>query len=215
MRNVDEARERLERAETSLLTSLGAPLTEASLSRVLRHWQDRGFAIVSADRATVDRGGKRTINDNLRWRKRLKTAIRAAGYGFIPLDGRWIEDQDGKSIEVSELSFLVPSDGDIEKLRAAVLRWAKLDPKDPQDAVILSYPGGPVRFLAPDGTDAWPSASQFVPGKVADIYSRLRNKPGTFVFEGWWFHQAPDSFSEAAGRKASGELTPFVRWEVQ
>lgn len=218
---LDEAQRRVTEAEAQSLTIAldGAVLDEASLSRVYAHWKDRGFAIVSADR------GERSPAQNKRWRKKLKAAIRAAGFGFIPLDGFWFEeDPSGKRHKVAERSYLVPARElkeaaapplvrpvpAIAVLRKAALRWGRIDPRNPQESIILTNPGGPVEFLDPITGRPSFSLTRFAPGKVADIYSRLRKRPGTFVFEGWRFVAPPTTFGEAARRKHEGEIK-FLR----
>ena len=228
---LDEARRKVSEAEAASLSHAMAcaKLDEASLARVYGHWQDRGFAILSADRPlkTDDGDGKRTPASQVQWQKALKAKIRSDGYGFVPLDGAWLVKDasgdrptdkdgyvigdDGKRISEAELSFLIPSTGDIADLRARVLEWGRLDASDPQEAVVLVNPGGPVEFLSPvTGQQKWPSASRFSPGKVAELFSRLKKRPGTFVFEGWYFVPPPTGMAEANGRKVEGEAW-FVR----
>jgi len=185
-----------------------SPLTEAGLSRVYRHWDEHGFAIVSAQR------GERTDAENARHTAALKSRIRADGYGFIPLRGYWTETDanTGEKKRQEEISFLIPARRDggdpLGDLRRDALKWGK---RDEQESVILAEPGGPVRFLDPkDGRETF-KLTQFVPGKVADIYSTLRNKigkrsSGTFVFEGWAFSAPPTSFGEASRRQFDGEV---------
>ena len=232
MGRLDEARRRVVQAEgDALAATMGcARLTEASLSRVYGHWKDRGFAILSADRPLRkdlggQEGGKRTPASQGQWQKALKSKIRSDGYGFIPLDGAWLvksadpsdtrptdsegyvlDPETGKRVSEAELSFLIPSKGDLADLRSRVVEWGRLDRSDPQETVILVNPGGPVEFLNPvTGKAAYPPAARFSPGKVADLYSRLRKRPGTFVFEGWRFVPPPCNFAEANGRKVEGE----------
>ena len=73
----------------TLVQRTAAALTEASLSRVFSHWSDAGFAIVSAGR------GERTPEENAKWYKRLRSAVRRDGFGFIPLVGYWHETDTG------------------------------------------------------------------------------------------------------------------------
>ena len=198
--NLPEARRVVQSAQR------GIPLTEASLSRVYKHWLTRGFAIVSADR------GERTASENKHARKALKSAIRSAGYGFIPLNGFWFEtDADtGERRKVGELAFLVPDhQDDFAALRAHVVRWGKIDAGAPQEAVIFTHPGGPVEFLDPTNGRLQFALRKFVPGRVADIYSKLAKRgPGaTFVFEGWNFVAPPTSQVAAYRRRHEGEIT--------
>lgn len=223
MNQLDEARRRVVQAEADALAAAmdGRCLNEASLARIYSHWKGRGFAIVSADR------GERTDVQNKRWRQRLKDAIRADGYGFIPVDGFWYETdaETGERRKVSERSFLVParSLGEaaapaapprpataVEALRAAVTHWGKIDPNNPQEAVILVDPNGPVEFINPVTGSVSFKLSSFRAGRVSDIYSGLRKRPGTFVFEGWQFTAPPRSQAEAYRRRHEGEEAFYV-----
>jgi len=241
---LDEARRRVAQAEADYLTDtmLGAKLDEVSLQRVYSHWKDRGFAIVSADRGTAAVGGQRTAQENNHWRKVLKAAIRKAGYGFVPLVGYWhekVEKPDGskEKVRLKEYPFLIPAKSG-EDLTKLAIKLGRLDRNNPQETVLVVAAGGEGRFYntRQDGVyDDGPVGSvsfklpTFSPSKVADIYSRLRNKvgkahrgpgqmapspnptTGAFVFEGWRFAPPPQSFMEAARRKHDGE-EEFFRW---
>jgi len=90
-----------------LLERYGAKaLTEASLSRIVRHAKAAdGFAILSADRH------ERTPAENKEARKRLEQQVRSLGKGFIRVRGGYVEkadndDEEGKP--VYEESLFVP-----------------------------------------------------------------------------------------------------------
>jgi hypothetical protein len=196
-------------------------LMEASLGRVYQHWLRSGFGIVSADR------GDRSEGDNVEWRKKLKNAIREAGFGFVPLEGTWVETDSGTGEvrRVTEASYLVPSHGGAEALRLLLLDWGKLDPSNPQEAVTLVHPGGPVEFIDPSTNEVLQTLEEFHPDKVSEIYSRLTRRPGkpvvtrpprpertepskatTFTFESWQFVRPPGCWSEALARSRQGEI---------
>jgi len=181
--------------------SRGAPLTEASLSRLRQHWLDSGFAIVSVFR------GEKSHRENMAMHKRLKSAVRSDGYGFIPLTGYWFEThaETGEQSRQEEISLLVPAMGDVDELRRDALDWGRLS-SPPQESIILAEPGGPVRFLDPVTGKEQFKLSKFRPGAVGDIYSKLNKRPGTFMFEGWRWTKPPTSQVEATRRKHEGEV---------
>jgi len=176
-------------------------LTEVSLARLYKHWTDVGFVIVSANR------GERTWQENRQELKKLQRTIRSDGYGFILLTGHWKETdvRTGEKKIQQEPSLLVPSTGDLTHLRARGIVWAGLDPALPQESFIFAWPGGPVEFIDPVKRVVTFKLSKFKPGKVADIYSKLRKRPGSFVFEGWAFARPPSTFMEAQRRRNEGE----------
>ena len=68
-------------------------LPEASLARIYSHHRDREFAIVTAHRADMDPDQNR---ENM---ISLKGDVRAAGYGYIPLEGIGQERTDREEPE--------------------------------------------------------------------------------------------------------------------
>jgi len=190
-----------------------AMLGEASLARLYSHWGTLGFTIVSAFR------GEHGKPANMAAHARLKRAVRAAGYGFIPLVGYWIETNvtTGQRQRQEELSLLVPTrqsqdEGRLvefktptDVLRDHALAWGRIS-SPVQESIILVEPGGPVRFLDPATGQEQFKLSKFRPGRVGDIYSKLSGRSGTFVFEGWTWTASPRSMVEASRRKHDGEI---------
>jgi len=182
-----------------------APLTEASLSRLYSHWMDKGFAVVSAFRGEYDRA------KNMVAHGKLKQAVRAAGYGFIPLVGYWVEThaETGEEKKVEELSLLIPNkrtdESLLAELRKHALAWGRIS-KPVQESIIFVEPGGPVRFLDPKTGSEQFKLNTFRPGAVGDIYSRLTKRPGSFIFEKWTWASPPRSMVEAHRRRHEGEL---------
>jgi len=175
---------------------------------------DRGFAVVSAFRGEHDRA------KNLAATGKLKSAVRAAGYGFIPLVGYWVEThaETGEEKKQEELSLLIPArrtdenlserqtpQTELASLRKHALAWGRIS-KPVQEAIIFVEPGGPVRFLDPKNGAEQFKLNTFRPGAVGDIYSTLVKRPGTFIFEGWTWSAPPRSMVEAHRRRHEGEL---------
>ena len=83
--------------------TVGQPVFEASLSRVLRHAGNE-FVIISADRR------ENTPAENVAARVALKAGLRQLNYGFVPIDGVGQETNPEGVIEpVVEKAYLVPN----------------------------------------------------------------------------------------------------------
>jgi len=90
-------------------------IKEARLSRLYQYVEDRDkdFAIISASRSEY------SADDNAERFNQLKETVRELGYGYIELRGGYIETaEDGKTVEVTEDSLLIPK---IEKDEAIAL----------------------------------------------------------------------------------------------
>lgn len=204
----------MERSKLSLLESQqGVELTEASLARVYKHYQDHGFAVITSWRGDAD---KKTNIKNL---NTLKSEVRAAGYGFIPIVGVWHEE--GMPAPSEEPSLFIPASKnreqgkDIKKqLRRLVVSLGK---KYSQDAVVWS-PGGQVEIISTHQRTGkgvgYPlfQFNKFRPKAVGIAYSSFRN--GKFTFESkngadrfnFYFAKPPASAIEALLRKGRGEI---------
>jgi len=189
--------------ETFSIPLAGRRLDEASLSRVWRQWNDTGFAIVSSERhERTPQGNRAAFQD-------LKRKVRAAGYGFVPLVGVWAEEGQPPA---EEPALFIPATrpprhglgggDDVQDLRDLAIRWCgEFD----QEAVIFSWPGGPVELVDGQG-EIQMRFTEFHPNKVGIAYSRFRGAPGTFMFEGWHHAAPPKSWMEAVRRQGEGEL---------
>lgn len=80
-------------------------LTESSLSRIWQHVEDskRTFGVMSA----FVGGFKRPENEDRHFD--LKADVRGLGYGFIEMDGGYIETRGGKVMVTNELSLFIPN----------------------------------------------------------------------------------------------------------
>ncbi len=82
--------------------TVGTPVFEASLSRVLRHTGNE-FVIISADRR------ENTPAENVAARVALKAGLRQLSYGFVSIDGVGQETNPEGVVEpVVEKAYLVP-----------------------------------------------------------------------------------------------------------
>ena len=113
-------------------------LTETTLNRVLNHFQNQDIpvAIITTfrDDKTVEMGRE----DN----KVMARVFRSEGYGYVYVDGGWIETQkDGTKKPVTEDSIIVIGNkGDNGKLKGLVKKMIKIYEQDAamfKEAIIL------------------------------------------------------------------------------
>ena len=84
-------------------------LTESSLSRLLSHIQNRAFGIISACRS------ERSKKENDEKSQQLKNDIRSNGFGFINVNGSYVENSGTpEETVVKEKSFLVIGDKNVD-----------------------------------------------------------------------------------------------------
>lgn len=77
-------------------------INEASLSRVLSHTEGRNIGMITAHR------GENTAEENSAKNKELEGSIRKAGFGYIKVKGRYVENHGTPNARnVDEHSFLV------------------------------------------------------------------------------------------------------------
>ena len=103
-----------------------------SLSRVLKHYKDTGFALVTAWKDSA------SYSDNMKVMKVAEKLLRSAGFGFVKVRGVWVDESGKKS---TEISFFVPNEGEYD-LDKVCRRICLLNPAGPQDGYIISYGDG-------------------------------------------------------------------------
>jgi hypothetical protein len=152
-------------------------ISEASLSRVWQHVNsDRPIALLTAFR------NEYTRKENLARNRTLATDIRKAGYGYFFVDGYWIENQGTpQEVHVAEDSiFVVGDEHDQEGFLRRIVQFGK---QYNQDAVLVKNSQG-AKLYSQTGEQIL-DVGTLKPGKVADIYTRLRTgkQADSFVFE--------------------------------
>jgi hypothetical protein len=165
-------------------------LTEASLSRLYQHTEERNVGIISAFR------GRYSKSENMSRSSQLESQIRTDGFGFYRLEGHYIEGFGSeKSKDVKERSYLVignkGSDGGnlkgfLKKMGAKFNQDSVLyKPFDNKNASLIGTQakdeeGNDVEF---PGLGKEISVGEFKPMKINQFYSRMKGKP--FVFESY------------------------------
>lgn len=162
-------------------------INEAGLSRVWQQTNDKSvaYAIITAFRS------ERTLSQNRAENRKLTAELRKNGFGFIKLDGFWIENEGTpEEIEVEEESFFItapPNESD--KLKGLIRKMVKTYN---QEAAVFrpaatkdgggSGGDGSAHLIKNNGSEVQIGKPTF--SKVGSIYSRMRGRASkTFVFE--------------------------------
>ena len=158
-------------------------LNEASLSRVYDHSKNRNIGIISANR------GENTKKENDALSNTLKSDIRSGGYGFIKINGKYIENKGtDKEAYVDETSYMIigTDTDDKGKLKNFI---KKLGEKYKQDCIFYKAFDSDQALLIGTKSGAWPGhgveepKGTFHPNKVSDYMSYIDGKGKSFTFE--------------------------------
>lgn len=154
---------------------------ESSLSRIWQHSHESNMGIITAHRGEFDE------KQNEKRNRELISAIRANGFGFIPVTGFYVENpgQDDEQ-KVRENSFVViSSPDDSGKLRTFLI---KMGIKFNQDSVFYKDASKEKAVLIGTAEGRWPGLNntievgKFVAQKIGTYYTKMRGHK-TFVFE--------------------------------
>lgn len=145
--------------------------TAASLSRVYQHTKERNIGALTAFR------NEYSLQENRERNKGLEKSIRDAGYGFIRVKGRYIENRGtDKEVPVDEESFIViggKTDEDKNKLNAFL---TKLGAEYQQDSVLFKpYDDSEAHLVFTTGKDKGTSFSvgEWAPTNLGEYFSVL------------------------------------------
>jgi len=145
------------------MENLKQRITEASLSRIMRHTEEGPWAIL-----TSWRGKELEPGENEARYKKFQQDVRSLGYGFIRLSGNW---RDKKGNIVSEPSLFVIGMSPEEAHR--------LGNKYDQEAVLVGAPG--YAQLIFDSGAKGERLSKFSVRDANDMFSKWKGRK--FVFE--------------------------------
>ena len=151
-------------------------LDEVKLSRMTQYFTDpeRYAAILTAFR------GEYEYEENVARNRTLAAKIRNLGYGFVFVDGYYVENL-GKpnEIRVKEDSLVVSikANGNSDFAKNIHMLGNEFN----QEAVIVKD-DKPLRLIFSDGNEMM--LGEFNANKIAQNYTDLRKGRGTFVFEG-------------------------------
>jgi len=160
------------------------PINEISLARVANHVANRPFALLTAfrfkDRKTDELISLQTNRLN---NDKLENDIRAAGFGFDKMIGKWEEDYGTHKVTVSEDNFMIIGRDNTPASVGAIKGFAKkMGQKYGQDAVFFKDPNREDGVVIGTHPDAWPglnvvaSVGTFRPMRLDGIYTELKKK---------------------------------------
>jgi len=160
------------------------PLNEVSLSRIASHVQKRPIALLTAFRfKNKETGEPISLQANRTNNAKLENDIRAAGFGFEKLIGRYEEDYGDKKIQVIEESFLIIGRDDSPGSVGGIKGFAKkMGQKYGQDCVLFKDPKNEEAVLIGTREGAWPGLNvvapvgKFNPMRLDGIYTTLKKK---------------------------------------
>lgn len=158
----------------------GFLLKEVKLARVWKHLTDKDtvIGIITAFR------GEYPYEVNKKRNMELARSLRKAGYGYFFVDGSWIENKGTDEEEhVKEDSIFVIGTGDKDntKLFNLLLQMAK---KYDQEGFSFKKSGEDTKYeIIDDRGNVTYTYTSLGINKVADVYTKMRNRQETFVFE--------------------------------
>jgi len=186
-------------------------LTEATLSRVWQHLKGgNGFCMI-----TAMKHGK-SVEENLKRNRKLMADVKSSGLGYFVVDG-WSIENKGKPNEVrnKEDSLFIPGKRrdktvfDAKKFEKLMVTLGK---KYNQDWLIMQLPGEEEIYAYIGGQRSL-IAKKWSPDKVANEYTKLRNRgERTFVFT---FNemQMPSNIMSGMCMRAAGQLWDEKKWQ--
>ena len=153
-----------------------------SLSRVLRHTEGRNIGMITGNR------NENTTKENTANNSKLESDLRSAGYGFIKVKGRFIENYNTpKAKAVDENSYLVIGKKGDDK--GALLHTLKnLGSKFKQDNILHKPHDEPEAKLHGTKEGGFPGVGEthnlgvFHPNRVGEFHTKMKG-PRTFAFE--------------------------------
>lgn len=171
-------------------------LFEASLSRVLSHWSNREFVILSADRQS------RSEPENEEARTKLKSSIRSIGLGYVPIFGIGQEENgDGTITPTSEQAFMVPNDHKDGFLKLMVSIAKGFD----QWGLLWARGDGSGALITSDGA-VYTEFSSIHIGSSTFFSQLKKGGENSFYLESIRKAAPADSVLEQQGRYLKGEL---------
>jgi len=182
-------------------------LVETSVSRLLTHFNETGFAVLTAYR------GERTPEENAAKLGELKGKVRDAGYSFIPIEGRGREQHpDGTETIASEPGVFIP-EKPLYKDAPELLGFALQLGRDyDQTSILYKSPTGPVEEVLCATGEVKSTMPRFGVKEWASFWTSIvhgsKSQQGLkVVFESVVYVLGnAENFIEGMGRQAQGEI---------
>jgi hypothetical protein len=193
------------------------PINEISLARVANHVENRPFTLLTAFRFKNRTTGELvSLQTNRANNAKLENDIRAAGFGFDKMIGKYEEDYGDHKVMVSEDSFMVIGKDNTPASVGAIKAFAKkMGQKYGQDCVLFKDPNREDAVVIGTFEGAWPglnviaSVGTFHPMRLDGIYTELKKKNSlgarTFKFEAIEY---PLTVMEIWAKKLQRKLKP-------
>lgn len=146
----------------------GEYISESSLSRIYQHFNsDREVGTMTAFR------GEYTYKKNVERNRQLERKVRAAGFGFIWVDGAWVERKGTPEEKLeTEVSLFIVGDEKTDELRQYMIQWAR---EFDQDGVLYKPADQTEKILVLDKTgNVDVELSNVKYDEAAEMYTRLR-----------------------------------------
>lgn len=158
-------------------------MIETSLSRMFSNVNnpENSIGIITAFRYIPDMKEKDLYELNVRKNKALAADIQNAGYGYVYIDGFWIENKgtpEEKHVSEDSIFFIGKNDDSVKtNLKKWINQWN-------QDAAIFIPSGKDRSAYLMNKSGSLEKIGTISPNKIATAYTRLRGKGNrTFVFE--------------------------------
>ena len=156
-------------------------ITEIKMSRVLKHFtqQEYPVGIITAFRGDLDR------KNNVARNKSIASFLRSKKYGFVFVDGAWIENQgkkDEKSVSEDSIFAMAPKGTSFDEFSGVLQSQAK---KYNQDAYLAyDHENKIIKIINKSGVVV-DKFDKFKIGNTATAFTKLRKNGnnGDFFFE--------------------------------
>jgi hypothetical protein len=152
-----------------------AGLNETSLSRVYSHFKNDAIPVVIVTAFRDEKSQSQNVSDN----KKIASEARAAGYGYVFLDGAWQDPETNEELKEDSI-LVIGNENDNGKLKGLTNKWIKkynqdaaLWKEENQSDIALLFKGGKIQKLG-----------KFSPKTASHGYTKLRGRGGrVFTFE--------------------------------
>jgi hypothetical protein len=173
-------------------------VTEASLSRILGHFEDDlGIVALSADRNDRAKNPQENAHLNRVYAEKLEQTLRSMRKGFNRVKGGYVYHKNGESATTFENSYIV---FDVSKEEALKLAKIVTDPTTyRQESIMWGKKGEGAHLIYADGKME-KVGDEFVPAKVGDFFSQWRKRNFSFV--------SKEAAAKDAQERPANKLTP-------
>lgn len=157
-------------------------ITEAKLSRILKHIDDDEICFISACRS------ENSKKENLAYTKELGTDIRSLGYSYITVIGGFTENKGlPTEIDVTEASFFVINNGNKDNFVKDML-W--LCNKYKQESILLKTKEYASGWYDADGKLQSPVLTKFSIHDIENGFTKIHGNKFSLISENTEYEQA-------------------------